>query len=151
MMHAEDYRKIISMAVGAEIEAYEFYSDVSSKVSDPSLKSIFSDLAQEEKKHKQLLEGFLSSAKPMRFSEMGDYNVAQTIDKPKLTLSIKPAEAIALAIKNEEEAMLMYAELARSSADAEQKQMFESLSRMEQSHKVKLEDIYTSMAFPEVW
>jgi rubrerythrin len=151
MMNAEDYRKTISMAISKEIEAYEFYSGVSSKVNDPSLKSIFSELAQEEEKHKLMLEGALSATKPMRFSEVSDYHIAETIDKPKLTLSMKPADAIALAIKNEEEAMLMYAELAQSSADEEQKQMFESLSRMEQAHKVKLEDVYTSMAFPEVW
>jgi rubrerythrin len=64
---------------------------------------------------------------------------------------MKPADAIALAMKQEEEAMHMYAELAKCSADKEQKEMFGELSRMEKGHKVKLEGMYTNMAFPEVW
>jgi rubrerythrin len=64
---------------------------------------------------------------------------------------MKPADAIALAVKNEEEAMDMYKKMADCSTDAEQKKMFQSLSKMEQGHKVKLEDTFTNMAFPEVW
>ena len=64
---------------------------------------------------------------------------------------MKPADAIALAVKNEEEAMDMYKKMAECSADAEQKKMFQQLSNMEQGHKVKLEDTFTNMAFPEVW
>ena len=53
-MQAEEYKKIISVAVGNEIEAYEFYAGVSEKVESSSLKAIFKELANEEKKHKDL-------------------------------------------------------------------------------------------------
>jgi len=29
--------------------------------------------------------------------------------------------------------------------------MFDSLARMEKGHKVKLEGLYSDMAYPEVW
>jgi hypothetical protein len=29
--------------------------------------------------------------------------------------------------------------------------MFDSLAKMETSHKARLEDIYTNQAFPETW
>jgi rubrerythrin len=45
----------------------------------------------------------------------------------------------------------MYSRLARVSADAEQKMVFEQLANMEKGHKARLEDIYTNMAYPEVW
>jgi rubrerythrin len=64
---------------------------------------------------------------------------------------MKPADAIALAVKNVQEAMDMYTKMADCSTDAEQKKMFQSLANMEQGHKVKLEDTFTNMAFPEVW
>ena len=64
---------------------------------------------------------------------------------------MKPADAIALAVKNEQEAMEMYKEMANCSTDADQINMFRQLSNMEQGHKVKLEDTFTNIAFPEVW
>ena len=150
-MKAEQYKKVIAMAVDNEIEAYDFYTAAGEKVKDANLKSIFKELAEEEKKHRNFLQGLLTQVKPMHFAEAQDYKIAESVDKPKLSISMKPADAIALAMKQEEEAMHMYAELAKCSADKEQKEMFESLSRMEKGHKVKLEGMYTNMAFPEVW
>src|SRR5512137_642218 len=134
-MKVEDYRKIVTMAIGNEVEAHEFYAAAGEKAKDPSLKAIFKDLANEEKGHKNLLEGLLGHGKPMKFDETKDYRVSETVAKPKLSLAMKPADAIALAMKNEEEAMQMYAELGNISVDKEQKEMFQSLARMEQGHK----------------
>jgi rubrerythrin len=150
-MIVEEYKKVISMAVENEIEAYDFYAAAGEKVKDTNLKSIFKDLADEEKKHRDFLQGLLTQAKPMKFDEGKDYKISETVDKPKLCVSMSPADAIGLAMKNEEEAMQMYSELAKVSADKEQREMFEALSRMEQGHKVRLEAIYTDMAYTEVW
>ncbi|SPD75872.1 Rubrerythrin [uncultured Desulfobacterium sp.] len=150
-MKTEEYNKIISFAVEKEIESYDFYQGVCDKTADSNLKAIFRELADEEKKHRHLLEGLLSRPKDFHFNESADYKVSETVDRPKLSLTMKPADAIGLAMKNEEDAMRLYAELANASSDSEQKEMFLSLSRMEQGHKTKLEDLYTNMAFPEVW
>jgi len=150
-MKADEFKKIIAFAIANEIEAYEFYQGVSDKVKETNLKRIFADLAEEEKKHRLFLEGFTSGAKQMHFDESKDYNVSQTIEKPKLSLTMKPVDAIALAVKNEEEAMDMYMKMAGLSTDAEQKKMFQSLANMERGHKTKLEDTFTNMAFPEAW
>ena len=66
-------------------------------------------------------------------------------------MEMKQADAIALAMKKEEEAMKAYYELARVSSNPDQSQEFSKLAAMEQGHKTKLEKLYTSMAFPEVW
>lgn len=150
-MQAEKYKGIISIAVGNEIEAYEFYQGVSEKVENSSLKAIFKELANEELKHKTLLEGFLTNLRPMHFDVNKDYKISETVEKPRLSVDMKPADAIALAMKNEEEAMKMYTELANSSSDQEQKEAFLALAKMEQGHKTRLEDTFTNMAFPEAW
>ena len=150
-MKTDEYKKIIKFAVANEIEAYDFYKGVSDKVKDAGLKKIFAELAEEEAKHRKFLEGLTSGKAQMHFDESKDYKVAESIEKPKLSLSMKPADAIALAVKNEQEAMEMYKKMADCSIDAEQKKMFQSLANMEQGHKVKLEDTFTNMAFPEVW
>jgi rubrerythrin len=150
-MNVEEYKKIISMAVGNEIEAYDFYTAAGEKVENANLKSVFKDLAAEEKKHQDFLQGLLTQAKPMKFDENEDYKIAESVDAPTLSITMKPADAIGLAMKKEEEAMAMYAGLAKASADKDQKDMFEQLSRMEQGHKVRLEGIYSEMAYVEVW
>jgi rubrerythrin len=150
-MQVEEYKKIISDAVLNEIEAYEFYSSVSEKVKNNSLKAIFKELAEEEKRHKNSLKGFLSDLRPMRFDGKKDYKVSETVEMPRLSLDMKPSDAIALAMKSEEEAMNMYTELANCSGDQKQKEVFQALAKMEQGHKARLEDMFTNMAFPEVW
>jgi rubrerythrin len=150
-MKTDEFKIIIKFAISNEIEAYEFYKGVSDKAKDAVLKRTFADLAEEEKKHRLFLEGFTSGAQQMHFDETKDYKVSQSIEKPKLSLSMKPVDAIALAVKNEEEAMEMYTKMASLSIDAEQKKMFQSLANMEQGHKVRLEETFTNIAFPEVW
>jgi rubrerythrin len=150
-MKTDEYKKIINFAIANEIEAYEFYKAVADKTKDGGLKKIFAELAEEEAKHRKFLEGFASGKTQIHFDESKDYKVSQTIEKPRLSLSMKPADAIALAVKEEEEAMDMYTEIAGCSTDAEQKKMFQSLATMERGHKVKLEETFTNMAFPEVW
>jgi len=150
-MKLDEYKQIITMAVENEIEAYNFYTAAGEKIKDANLKSIFIDLAEEEKTHRDFLQGLLSQVSPMRFDETHDYKITESIDKPKLSISMSPSDAIGLAMKNEEEAMQMYSELAKASVDTEQKEMFESLSLMEQGHKVKLEGVYTDVAYGEVW
>ncbi|HAR96897.1 MAG TPA: ferritin [Deltaproteobacteria bacterium] len=150
-MTPEEYRKIVMAAIESEIEAYDFYSGVANKVQDSSLKSIFVGLASDERGHRDFLEGVLTSVKPISIDETKDYKVSATVEKPQLSVTMKPSDAIALAMKNEEEAMNTYAELARVCKDSEQRGLFESLARMERGHKVRLEETFTNMAFPEVW
>lgn len=151
-MNKEKYSEILKMAISNEIEAYDFYNGVSGKVKDASLKSIFSELAQEEKKHRQILEGYFNNpSKPLVFKETADYKVSESVELPELTMDMQPSSAIALAMKKEEEAKNLYEKLAIASKDDDQAKTFNELANMEKEHKSKLEDVYTSMAFPEVW
>ncbi|MGI6469186.1 MAG: ferritin family protein [Syntrophomonadaceae bacterium] len=147
------YESIINMAIDYEIEAYEFYHALSQKNLEPGMKQIFDELAQEEKNHRDILTEFLRNPdKPLKFkAPAGDFKVAESVELPPLTLDMKPVDAIALAMKKEEEAMNRYLVLAQESDSAAQKGIFEELAKMEQGHKTRLEDIYTNMAFPEVW
>ncbi|MBF0406862.1 MAG: ferritin family protein [Candidatus Riflebacteria bacterium] len=151
-MDIQTYKKTLELAIKNEIEAAEFYQGVAEKTKDSNVKSIFSELAGEERKHRTQLENFLKSGeKILKINPVEDYKFSETLESPKLSLQMKPADAIALAMKKEEEAMNMYKKFAGSCVDKEQKEIFESLSRMEQTHKTRLEGIYTDIAFPEAW
>lgn len=151
-MKPEDFRKIISTATDREVESYSFYKGISEKVKDSALKSIFKELADEETKHRNLLQGYLNKDfKSLHFDAKKDYNLAKSLESPKLTSDLKPLEGIVIAIRKELEAMQMYTPLASLSTDEEQKMVFNQLANMERNHKARLEDIYTNMAFPEAW
>lgn len=151
-MKAEDFKKIISMAIDREVEAYTFYKTVGDKVKDKNLKSLFTELAGEEKKHREFLQDFLAKeGKAMKFEAAPDYKVADTLKTPPLSADLKPLDGLTLAIKKELEAMQMYTRLAAASTDPQQQMLFKGLANMESTHKARLEDIYVNMAFPETW
>lgn len=151
-MSNDEYKKIISQAIENEIEAYLFYRGISDKAKDKEVKDIFSELAGDEEKHKLTLEGFLNKApEKLHFSKAKDYKVVDALPTPQLTADLKPVDGLVIAIKKELEAMQMYTQLAKTSTDENQKAIFNKLASMERGHKSKLEDIYTNMAFPEVW
>lgn len=151
-MSLSSIEAILNKAIEQEVEAYEFYLALSQKDLDASIKQIFTELAAEEKDHKLLLQSFLDNPdKPLRFKPSADFKVAETVDGPALSVYMKPVDAIALAMKREEEAMNRYTAFAESSETAEQAKIFQELAHMEQGHKTRLEEIYTNMAFPEMW
>ena len=151
-MKADDAKKIISTAIEREIEAYTFYRTVSDKVKDPALKKLFNELAGEEKQHREFLQGMLSKdVAKMHFDPSHDYKVADALPAPPLSTDMKPLDGIVVSIKKELEAMQMYTQLASLSADTETRLLFSQLANMERGHKARLEDLYTNMAFPEVW
>jgi rubrerythrin len=151
-MNQEEFEKIISHAISQEAEAFTFYSAVSDRAKDVNLKSLFKDLAREEENHKRTLEGYLTKgSEKIHFSESADYKVVDALPTPTLTPDLKPVEGLVIVIKKELEAMQMYTQLAKMSADATQKNMFLELASMERDHKNRLEDIYTNMAFSESW
>jgi rubrerythrin len=151
-MNQDEYKKIISLAIEREAEAFAFYRTVSDKAKDKSLKNLFNDLAEDERKHRLALEGFLTIAPDkLHFAESKDYKVVDALPTPPLSADLKPLDGLVIAIKKELEAMQLYTQLANTSTDATQKNTFLELASMERGHKSRLEDIYTNMAFPEVW
>ncbi|MDD1670804.1 MAG: ferritin family protein [Methanomicrobiales archaeon] len=151
-MKPEEYKKIIQNAIAKEVESYVFYRSVTEKVKDAALKSTFRELAGEEVKHREFLEGLLvKPLKELHFDEARDYKISKTIERPTVTIDMKPGDGLKLAIKKEEDSMELYKGLSAASQDAGMKKMFDSLSKMEMSHKARIEDIYTNQAFPEVW
>ncbi len=151
-MNAEEYRKIISNAIDKEVESYTFYKSTADKAKSPVVKTMFNELAADEKTHREILQAFLAKdAKMLHFNASHDYRVVDDSSTPKLTPDLKPVDGLVLAIKKELAAMQMYTQFAKASSNPEQRMVFEQLANMERGHKARLEDIYTNMAFAESW
>ena len=111
-MKPDDLKKILSLAIDREVEAYSFYRSVSDKVKDPALKSLFNELPGEEKKHREFLQAFLSrDVSKFHFDPGKDYKVGDALPTPPLSVDMKPLDGLVIAIKKELEAMQMYTHL----------------------------------------
>ena len=151
-MKPQDFRQIISQAIEGETEACNYYRTVSEKGADAALKKIFAELAGDELSHRKFLKGIMEKGPgALRVEEAQDYKIADTLESPPLSMSLKPIDGITLAIRKELDAMQMYTQLSHVAGDPEEKKTFLELAKMERGHKARLEDIYTNMAFPEVW
>lgn len=152
-MDLEKYKQVISEAINGEIEAKKFYTDVSIKIKDASLKELFANFAKEEEKHEEILNRILTNEKmdTTYFDCDKDFKVAETIDMPVVNADMNLKDAIGIAMKNEEAAMKKYTLLAENCEDASLKKVFQDLAAMERDHKFKMEANFVDVAYPEVW
>ena len=152
-MDEKRYREILDTAIEGEIEAHRFYQEVADKVDNSYLKDMFREFAREEQKHRRILEGFREKpTMAIHFAGAADYHVSETVEAtPALSMEMKPADAIALAMKKEEAAMKHYTRLAEACDDDDQKAVFHELAAMERGHKARMESAFVDIGYPEVW
>ena len=151
-MNLSEYKDIMKFAIENEIEAQKFYEEAAQKVDNQQLKEMFTEFADEEKRHREILKQiYISNRIGEYFDENQDYHIAENIELPNLSTDMKPADAIALAMKKEEAAMLQYTKLADACPDKEEKKVFLDLAAMERGHKLKMENAFVDIGFPEVW
>jgi len=149
-MEREQFEALMEIAIEREIESFQFYTDVAETMKDKSVKKIFEQLAKEEIGHRNLLQEYKNIPDmAIRFKAPKDYKVTDTVDLPTLSIAMKPAEAIALAMKKEQMAVDFYNELATHATDDDIRNACLELAKMETEHKVKLENIYTDIAYIE--
>ena len=151
-MNLSEYKDVIKFAMANEVEAQKFYADAAEKLANPALKKMFSQFAEEENRHREILkEIYVSNSIGDYFAEGTDHKVSEAVDEPELSMDMKPADAFALAMKKEEEAMVQYMALAEDCPDADKKKVFLDLAAMERGHKRKMEDAFVDIGYPEVW
>jgi len=148
-----DIEKLFVIATQRETEAYEFYAAAARKVADPNVQEVFQQLARDEKEHFELLERFRANpVKIMKISPPAtDWKIAESESMPTLSTDMKPKDAIALAMKKEQQAVDFYRSLSSASTTAEIRFMFDNLANMELTHKHRLESTFVDIGYPEVF
>ncbi len=152
-MEKSQLESILATAMDSELEANRFYSEVAGRATNPNVKQIFTELAGDELGHWQLLDA--ARRDPALVSRMSgpiaDYRVAEATALPALSIDMTPADAIALAMKKEQEAVELYTRLAKGASDPVLSAALMGLARMEQGHKTRLETVFVQIGYPEVF
>jgi rubrerythrin len=152
-MNENNINKLIDFAIAQENEAYAFYKAAAGKVSNPGVKQLFLELAEDEYGHANLLEMYRDnkSLSAIFKTQHIDYKIAETQDMPVLSITMKPAEAIAIAMKREQQAAELYRAFAANAVNGSEKEALEDLANMEMGHKHKLENAFVDVGYPEVF
>ncbi|MDP1726559.1 MAG: ferritin family protein [Bacteroidota bacterium] len=152
-MNENELNKLIDFAIDQENQANAFYTAAAQQVTNPGVRKIFQELADDENGHANLLEMYKNNKALGEIFKIQtiDYKITETQDTPELSLTMKPSEAIAIAMKKELQAAELYRALAANAINDSEKETLLNLSNMEMGHKHKLENIFVEIGYPEVF
>jgi rubrerythrin len=135
---------IIDFAISQEREAADFYRSVGDKETGEGKKEIFLRFAEEEDKHRLLLEK-LKSGSIARDLDLYPFTwivdikrsnyVAELVYSPNMPYR----DILMLAAKREEKSLALYNLLLSKAEDAEARKVFKMLCQEEAKHKLALE------------
>jgi rubrerythrin len=147
------FDKLISLAIQREEEAYEFYTKASENAELPSSKKLLSDLALQEKGHKNKLQQALGAGVCETFScatieEFEGHELSKYLIEIPLESGSTSQDILIVAIKREEGAYDFYRSLSELTTSTDHRTVFESLAEEEKKHKERLESIYDDQIQP---
>jgi rubrerythrin len=131
--------------------ARDFYHRLAHRVSHADTKETFEYLAQEAEENKARLHQCLTPEGCPVVQPVHDEHLAEHLKVPEITADMPPKDALALAIKRSDGLCRFYESLLELQPEGEIRRRLEYLAKAELSHKEKLEEIYDTVAFPEVW
>ncbi len=143
--------RIYTILTGGEIEKekedIQLYENASELEESASAKKTFQELAEEERKHRELLENIEKEGVEKSLSNY-NMNLINNIRRSDYLVDIKYEKGmpyrdiLILAMKREEKSFKLYNDLLNQSKIEPHKKLFSLLSREEAKHKLKLETIY---------
>lgn len=151
IMNKIGIQELLDIGIQREEEAHEFYKFAAGQTKDILIQNLFTELSSEELEHKGLLLRFKNDPqliKKLKVPEK-EFIMAESVDLPDLTDDMKPADALALAMKKEQLAAEYYQKLAAEFIDKEAKEICLIMANMELHHKNRLENAYTEVTYIE--
>lgn len=142
--------QIFDLAIGREEDAHRFYLALADRVRNASTKETFQSLAKDELAHKAMLTVLKNDPElQSKLKPSPNYHVAETEAEPPVSSDMPLRDALALAMKKEQQAVTFYHGLAAVATDDATRKLFENLMNMELGHKNKLEAMFVDIAYPE--
>ena len=142
---------LIHVAMKQHELARGFYHRLAHRVSHPETQEMFEYLAQEAEGNKDRLSYCLTPEGCPVVPPEHELHLAEHLKVPEITKDMSPKDALAVAIKRSEGLVKFYQSLIELQSEGEIRRRLEYLARAEAGHKEKLENLYDTIAFPEVW
>ncbi len=142
-MDLNNFKEVLTFAIRKEAEAYNLYTTYSQLAKNLGTKEMFKELAQQEQKHREILQGVeKKDVAEYKLEKISDLKISEFVDDEEFSPEMDYASALRLAIKREEFAQRLYSLMAEKADDPELKKLFLVLAQEESKHKLKLESQY---------
>ena len=142
-MELNNFKEVVTFAIRKEAEAYNLYTTYSQLSKNPGTKVMFEELAKEEQKHREILQGIeKKDVSEYRIEKIPDLKIGDFVDEQEFSSDMDYASALRFAIKREEFAHRLYNLMAEKADDPEMKKLFSTLAQEESKHKLRLETEY---------
>lgn len=143
------FAEVISFAVMREEDARAFYRNLAARMDDPFIRQIFNEFAEEESRHKQLLESLDIKAISRLFDNLtkkiDDVGISENPPSVSPGTGMSLRDALMLAMKREEKSQNLYSLLAQSTSDNDLSLLFAGLAREEAGHRLRIEKTYRKL------
>ena len=139
---------VFDFAMQMEDSGYEYYSGLAKSATLPGLKTIFTDLAEDEKKHLKIFRALKEGRKGQDMPESTALDTAKNVFSllPRDVQAAEEGSDILLAyqhaMKLEAESFRFYEEAAEKEDDAEVKALLLQIAAEEHKHFNILENVY---------
>lgn len=144
-MEFQSVDDILEFAKKREEEAVEFYANLAKEATIESLKEVFENFSKEEVKHVELMAdmaGNKAKIDAYEFKEITDLKISDYMVEAEYEQGMPMPEILKVAMKKEESAVKLYADLATKTDNKDAQKVFNILVQEEQKHKLYLESLY---------
>ncbi|MHC4186661.1 MAG: ferritin family protein [Planctomycetota bacterium] len=147
MKKFDSVQQILDFAIKKEQAAHDFYINLAKKSDKPEMRKACMDFASQELVHKLKLEAVKAGEIKLEQEEIGDLDLADTVEEVWVYSEMKYQEMLVLAMNRELKAFELYCSLAKMSTQEDLKETFLLLAQEEEQHKLKLELEYDLATF----
>ena len=130
---------VLDFAIKREAKANSFYLRIADMAQNPELLDILKDFAEDELRHKTMLEALKAGKIEIPEEKLGNLNMANYVPDVDPHPNMTYTELLALAIKKEDLSYRLYTDLAELAQTKELKDAFLKLSQQEAKHKLRFE------------
>ncbi len=145
-----DVKELIIKAAEEEEKSYRFYMEAIDITKDSASKVWLKELADEEVKHKEMLQNF-DTSKVTKFEpdETQDLHITEYLIDKDVTDIKDFQDVLIVAMKKEQQAYNFYVSMSQSSDNEDMKNLCRILAQEELKHKHKIELYYDDIIFKE--
>lgn len=147
MKKFQSVNEVLDFAISKEIEAHNFYMELSEWAERPEVADAFKEFAFEESRHKEKLEAIKAGEIAVQEDEVGSLNIADSAEITEPQANLTYPEALILAMQREKESFKLYTQLASISGDKKIRDILSNLAMEEARHKLHLEIEYDLTTF----
>ncbi len=149
-MQQTSFDEIVDFAIGKEVEAEAFYKEIVDLVDQDNMRTMFRELAAEEKKHQDILKNVSKdNVERYKIQAVPDLKISDYLVDVEPKPDMNYQDALIIAMKREERSVSLYSDMADKSDNTELEKLFKVLAQEEAKHKLRLETEYEAQILSE--